>query len=199
MTTPAAPQEPQAGAQPAAPPAETTPPWGADFDAEKAWKLVQNLRDENKGLKARPVLDDASKAKLAEFDKIQAANQTDLEKAQAETERLKAEAETWRTATVATTVRALAATEFADPDDAVRNLDPSKYLGADGTIGEDAIKSDLAALLESKPHYRRADGQSPAPRVPAPNPHQGSGVNGKAAPDPAGQFAAVLSQALNKQ
>ncbi|MUH60600.1 hypothetical protein [Bifidobacterium canis] len=28
-------------------------PWGDDFDASKAWKLVQNLREENKGLKEK--------------------------------------------------------------------------------------------------------------------------------------------------
>lgn len=28
-------------------------PWGEDFDASKAWKLVQNLREENKGLKEK--------------------------------------------------------------------------------------------------------------------------------------------------
>lgn len=37
-------------------------PWGADFDAEKAWKLVQNLRAEVKDLKAQIVdLGDAKK------------------------------------------------------------------------------------------------------------------------------------------
>lgn len=32
-------------------PQEPQNPWGDDFDADKAWKLVQHLREENKGLK----------------------------------------------------------------------------------------------------------------------------------------------------
>ena len=54
--------EPQTGAadpqpEPPAPePNDPKPPenpWGNDFDADKAWKLVQNLREENKGLKEK--------------------------------------------------------------------------------------------------------------------------------------------------
>lgn len=52
--------EPQTGAadqQPTAPepndPKQPENPWGDDFDASKAWKLVQNLREENKGLKEK--------------------------------------------------------------------------------------------------------------------------------------------------
>lgn len=174
-----------------------TPPWGEDFDAEKAWKLIQGLRADKEKLSARPVLDDATKAKLDEYEKLQAANQTDLEKAQGELTRWQSEAEAWRSNAVGATVKALAATDFADPDDAVRNLDPSKYLDAGGVIDERAIQADLTALLDAKPHYKRAEGQQ-GPRAPRPNPAQGSGVNGKAAPDPAQEFAAIMQSGLSR-
>ncbi|MCW2904918.1 MAG: hypothetical protein JWO67_7183 [Streptosporangiaceae bacterium] len=59
-------------------------------------------------------------------------------------------------------VRALAAEEFADPTDAAAFLDLSKYAGDDGEIDGDAIASDLADLLEAKPHLRK-----PAPAAEA--------------------------------
>jgi hypothetical protein len=172
-------------------------PWGddAEFDAEKAKKLIANLRGENTKLKNRPVLDDDSRRKLTEYDKLVESQKTEAQKLADETARWQSEAEKWRSASVASTVKAFAATDFADPDDAVRNLDPSKYLDAGGVIDEKAIQSDLAALLEAKPHYRRAEGQQ-APRTPRPNAAQGSGVNGKAAADPAQEFAAILQGAM---
>lgn len=36
-----------------APSAPSTPPWGDDFDAGRAWTLITNLRDEAKGLKQK--------------------------------------------------------------------------------------------------------------------------------------------------
>lgn len=32
---------------------EQTPPWGDDFDAQKAWNLVQNLRGDKEGLQSK--------------------------------------------------------------------------------------------------------------------------------------------------
>lgn len=202
MTTPAQPAPPAADqGTPAAPAAvtqpEKTPPWAdGDFDAERAWKKIQALEADKEKLAKRPVLDDAAKTALAEYEKLKAASQTDLEKAQGEATRWQTETEKWRGAAVAQTVKAFAGADFADPDDAVRNLDATKYLDAGGVIDEKAIKADLAALLEAKPHYRRSDGTSAAPRLPAPNPHQGSGANGRSAPDPAAEFAALMHGAL---
>ena len=175
---------------------QPTPPWGDDFDPEKAWKLIQNLRDDNGKLKERPVLDEDAKRKVAEYDKLVEAQKTEAQKQAEETARWQSEAEKWRAASVGATVKALAAVDFADPDDAVRNLDPANYLDAGGVIDEAAIKKDLAALLDAKPHYRRGD-TAATPRLPRPNTAQGSGVNGKAAPDPAQEFAAIMAQQLS--
>ncbi|MBV9290973.1 MAG: hypothetical protein JO222_00880 [Frankiales bacterium] len=195
MTQPAEGQEPPQGQQE---PAELKKPWGDDknFDPDKAWKLIEGLKADKEKLAARPVLDEESKQKLAKYDEIVKANQTDLEKAQGEASRWQTEAEKWRGSAVASTVRALAATDFADPDDAVRNVEPGKYIDAGGVIDEQAIKADLAALLAAKPHYRRAT-EAAGPRAPKPNPAQG-GTTGNPN-DPAQLFAASLQQAMTGQ
>lgn len=192
---PPEPAEPQGGSVQSG---AEAPPWGdpTQFDPEKAWNLIQGLRADKEKLAARPVLDEAAQAKLAEYDQLKAASQTDLEKAQAELTRWQTDAERWRGAAVGSTVRALAATEFADPDDAVRNLDASKYLDASGVIDEKAIKADLDALLAAKPHYRREEAAS-GPRAPKPNPAQGTG-SGKTSNDPAQEFGAILQTALTR-
>lgn len=197
MTTHAAPQTPAAPETPAAP--VEKPPWGdpENFDPEKAWKLIEGLKADKKELAKRPVLDDAAKAKLDEYDRISEAAKSDLDKANESLARYQTESEKWKSTAVATTVRALAATDFADPDDAVRNVDPAKYLDAGGVIDEKAIAADLAALLEAKPHYRRDQG-SPTPRPPAPNAAQGASANGAGAADPRAQFGAVLQQAMQR-
>lgn len=176
---------------------QQTPPWGdpANFDPEKAWNLIQGLKADKEKLAARPVLDDTAKQKLAEYDKLVESQKTEAQRLADETARWQTEAEKWRATSVGATVRALAAADFADPDDAVRNLDSAQYLDAGGTIDEAAIRKDLAALLESKPHYRRSD-ETAAPRPPRPNPAQGSGVNGRSTPDPAQEFAAIMQRQL---
>lgn len=54
---------------------------------------------------------------------------------------------------VRSTIRALAAKDFADPSDAVLNLSPDDYEVDDsGELDEKRIKADLADLLKRKPH-----------------------------------------------
>lgn len=64
-------------------------PWGDDFDAERAWKLVQNLRAENATLKTengtlkseRQAREDEGKTELQRLqDRLAAAEQTAKEK-----------------------------------------------------------------------------------------------------------------------
>lgn len=187
------PDEPPVPTPPAGP-APSAPPWGADFDPEKAWNLVQGLRADKERLAARPVLDDDAKRKLAEFDRLEAASKTELERKTEEVTRWQTEAERWRATSVSARIEALAAADFADPSDAASNLDPGKYLGAGGEIDQDAIRRDLAGLLARKPHYKRTTDQ-PAPRAPAPNRAQGAAA-GNATADPAAEFAALLQGRL---
>lgn len=70
-------------------PDASSPPWGDDFNAEKAWGLVTHLRGREKELQARErelaqnQITPEAKTKLAEYDQLVAASQTELEKAQA--------------------------------------------------------------------------------------------------------------------
>lgn len=175
------------------PAAETAP---AQETVETDWK-AEARKWESRAKENTAKLKDAE-PKLAEYDRLVEASKTDLERKTEEITRWQSEAEKWRTTSVASRIEAMAAVDFADPSDAATALaDPAKYLDAGGQVNETAIQADLAALLERKPHWRRQDGQ-PAPRVPAPNHAQGSGVGGRSAPDPAAEFGAFLTGQLNR-
>lgn len=133
--------------------------------------------------------------KLAELDQIKAANQTEAEKLTSELTRWQTEAETWRGQAVGSRIQAIASDLFADPSDAVEALSSSNYLDAGGQINEDAIKADLAGLLERKPHWAKSSGGPATPRPPAPNLHQGSG-GGTPVSSPGAEFAAILQSQL---
>jgi hypothetical protein len=84
---------------------------------------------------------------------------------------------------------------FADPEDAVGSLDLTSYIDDSGDIDEAAIKADLDALLERKPHWAKTQPQE-GPRRPAPDRTQASGANKKQAPSPRDEFAGWLSSKL---
>jgi hypothetical protein len=109
-------------------------------------------------------------AKLREFED---RDKTETEKQVAAREAAEKRAVTATARAVRAEVKA-AAGEFADPTDAVALLgDLSKYATGDD-IDADAITADLTALLEQKPHLRKA-----AVRTgPRPDPSQGGGREG---------------------
>lgn len=191
MTTPAQ-TDPQQTPDPAGQEPQT-PPWGddANFDPEKAWNLIQGLRADKEKLSARPALTDEQKQQLDEYQRLVEASKTEQERQAEELTRWQTEAQKWRSDAVAARVQAIAAADFADPTDAVGAVDPASYIDAGGQIDEAAIRRDLTAVLERKPHWRRTPDGTPAPRVPAPNPAQGVG-GGSTTADPAAQFAAIL-------
>lgn len=85
------PTQSQAGQQAAAPEkAAEKPPWGdaANFDAEKAWKLIQDLRVQKNAPEVQRELESLrsrvkdAEPKLAEYDRLVEASKTELEKAQ---------------------------------------------------------------------------------------------------------------------
>ena len=164
------------GTAAASPEAAPAPPWGdpANFDADKAWNLIQNLRADNEKFKSRPALTDEQKAKLSEYDRLAEASKSELEKAQEAAQTNAQRAQALLDRTIKAEIKALASQGFADPEDASAFLDLSKYANGDGDVDSDAIKADLADLLQRKPHL----GKSPESRVPAPNPAQGSSGSG---------------------
>jgi hypothetical protein len=97
-------QEPPA--VPATPaPAAATPPWGADFDADKAWQLVQHLRADKEKLAARPVLTPEHQQQLADHQRLLEMGKSELQRhqeaaaaAQAAAEKATADAIRWKAA-----------------------------------------------------------------------------------------------------
>ncbi|HEU5026583.1 MAG TPA: hypothetical protein VFV01_16830 [Spirillospora sp.] len=134
---------------------------------------------------------------VSQWKALEEASKTELQRAQEELTRWQTDAQSWRTKAVSSQVEKIAAADFTDPSDALSAIDPGKYLGAGGEIDEQGIRAALAEVLERKPHWRKTDAPA-TPRVPAPNPAQGSGVDGRAANDPAQQFAALIQQQLNR-
>lgn len=94
-------------------------------------------------------------------------------------------------------VRALAAAEFADPDDAHAFLDLDSFVGDDGEIDADGIRDGLAELLKRKPHLAKPADASP--RSPRPDHTQGSSGNGnRSTSEPAAVFADFMKGALTR-
>lgn len=167
--------EPEAAAQPA-----------TDWEAEaKKWEK----RSKDNYAKLRD-----AETKLSEAQPLIEASKTAEQRQAEELSKWQSEAETWRKTAVGSRIEALAAAAFADPSDAVSSLDPAAYLDAGGQINDQQIQTDLAALLERKPHWRKPDGTSAGPRPPAPNPAQGTG--GAPANDPAAVFGAIVRNQL---
>lgn len=115
------------------------------------------------------------KSKAAEFDKAAEAQKTAEQKAVEQAQVAQQRADQLLQRAVRSEIRALAADKFADPDDPGGFLDVTRYIGADGDVDVDAIRTDLDELLTRKPHLGKAE---PGPRNPAPNRAQGSSATG---------------------
>lgn len=156
-----------------APPAEpttstTTDPAPAESSASVA-ELTAKLEKYQEIARKQEQRAKENAAKAAEFDKLTEQSKTDLERAQEEAKRLSETATAFRTRAVLGEAKALA-TDFANPAVAVQLLgDLSGYVGEDGDIDGDRIKSDLADLLKREPYLARV--QEPAGM--RPNPAQG--------------------------
>lgn len=167
--------------------AEEKPFDKAKFEAELRKKNSEaaNLR---KRLKEQEPL-------LAELQRIKDAEKTESERLNDQLTAAQEQITKTRQRLVRTQVQALAMTGFADPEDAVGALDLDSYIDSDGDIDEAAIKADLDALLERKPHWAKTQPQE-GPRRPAPDRTQASGANKKQAPNPRDEFAGWLSTQL---
>jgi len=144
MTTPVPPEP--TPAPPADPPADKTFTQG-DVDRIVADRLARQ--------KAQFGDYEALKTKAAQFDELAEQNRTEAEKAvaAARKEGFTEAQQKGNDRYLKAMAHALAAKDFNDPADAVRFLDLAKYQpGDDGEFDQDAIKADLAGLLESKPY-----------------------------------------------
>jgi len=133
----------------------------------------------------------------AELQRIKDAEKTESERLNDQLTRANEQVAKTRQRLVRTQVQALAMTGFADPEDAVGALDLDSYIDSEGDIDEAAIKADLDALLERKPHWAKSQPQE-GPRRPAPDRTQASGANRKQAPNPGDEFAGWLTPQLKQ-
>lgn len=181
------PQEPETA--PEAEGAEEEP-----FDRKRAEAALRKKNSEAENLRKRLKELEPLAQKAKELEDAQKSEQERLtEQLTAAQERA---AKAFRTA-VGAKVEALAAATFADPEDAAGALDLTAYVDDDGAINAEAIKEDLAALLERKPHWAKAADASP--RRPAPDRTQGSSGNGnRSTSDPGAIFGAFLKQGLTR-
>ncbi|HWM40126.1 MAG TPA: hypothetical protein VNS49_23775 [Streptomyces sp.] len=166
-------------------------PW---HDPDAARKEIEKLRREaakhrTKAKELEPLADKARQAEEAQKSEAERLNEQ-LSAAQKRVEAVQQRA-------VRAEVRALASAEFADPEDAPAFLDLDGYVGEDGEVDAEQIRTDLKALLKAKPHLAKPDDN--APRRPAPDRSQGSSGNGNRTPsDPAQVFAGFMNQALER-
>lgn len=166
----------------------TTDPWS---DPEAARKEIEKLRKESASYrtKAKELEPLAKKAKALED-----AQKSDAERLGEQLTAAQERATKAVRSAVASKVEALAARDFADPEDAAGALDLASYVDDDGVIDTVAIKADLVELLKRKPHWGQPD---EGPRSPRPDRTQGSSGNGnRTSSDPGDIFAGLMQQAL---
>ncbi|MDH6610326.1 putative phage infection (PIP) family protein YhgE [Streptomyces sp. SAI-208] len=163
------------------------------FDRKQAEAKIRKANSEAANLRKRLKELEPLAKKAKEFEDAKKSETERLtEQLQAANDRIAAT----RKRLVKSQVHALAGGSFADPEDAVGALDLDSYIDEDsGDIDEAAIKADLDALLERKPHWAKTQPQE-GPRRPAPDRTQASGANKKQAPSPRDEFAGWLSSKL---
>lgn len=185
-------QQPEGEQEPQETAVEEPPEGKTEWDPEAARKEIEKLRKEAARYRTRTKDLEPLAKRAQELEDAQKSEQERL------TEQLKA-AEERVTAVqqraVRAEVRALAAGEFADAEDAAAFLPLDGYVGDEGEVDAEQIRADLKALLKAKPHLAKpADTSS---RRPAPDRSQGSSGNGARTPsDPASVFAEFMNQGL---
>jgi hypothetical protein len=159
--------QPPAPNPPAAQSAGKQPPWGEkpeNFDADKAWELIQNLRTEKADPQLRSELDALKQQQTAQRDALASALGVKPEET-SDADKLAKQIETLRGQITASERRALAV-EFKVPED---------MLTAKDAAGMRQQAESLVAFAQAA-HYAAAT-STPAPPAPAfqQNPGQGQG------------------------
>ncbi|MFE0353588.1 hypothetical protein ACFW2I_08850 [Streptomyces nigra] len=162
------------------------------FDRARADEKIRKANSEAKNLRERVKELEPLAQKARELEDAQKSEQERL------TEQLTQAQERIRTVqqrAVRAEVRALAADQFADPDDAHAFLSLDEFVAEDGDIDTDGIRKELGELLKRKPHLAKPADNSP--RSPRPDRTQGSSGNGnRSSSDPGTIFAGIMDQAL---
>ncbi|MCX4450708.1 hypothetical protein [Streptomyces sp. NBC_01789] len=168
------------------------------FDRKQAEAKIRKANQEAKNLRQRLK---ELEPKAAELQRIKDAEKTESERLNDQLTRANEQIAATRKSLVEARVQALAGAPvgeraaFADPEDAVGQLDLTSYMDEAGVIDEAAIEADLQALLERKPHWAKSQPQE-GPRRPAPDRTQASGANRTKAPSPLDEFDGWLKSRL---
>ena len=163
------------------------------FDRQQAEAKIRKANQEAKNLRQRLK---ELEPKAAELQAIKDSEKSESERLSDQLQRANEQVAKTRQRLVRTQVQALAMAGFADPEDAVGALDLDSYIDSDGDIDEAAIRSDLDALLERKPHWAKTAQPPEGPRRPAPDRTQASGANKTRPPAPGDEFAGWLKPQL---
>lgn len=179
-----------------------------DPEASAKPKTLDELLGDTDENVRKAILDTVSKARKEAADyrtKLKAAEPLarqaqGLLDAQKSAEELAAEKANWaelkaatfRDRAVKAEVRALAATQFADPEDASAFLDLASFVDDEGEIDTSSIKSELEGLLKRKPHLARQETTG----RPRPDVSQASGGNTRPSTKPEDVFAAFVHENL---
>lgn len=177
---PADPPEPAPEGDPAPEPEGDPEPEGTGQLGDAGKKALDAMKRERaeakKAAAAEKKRADDLARKVADFED---RDKSELEKATSKADAAAKRAEAATARAVKAEVKAAAA-EFADPEDAAAFLDLSQYADGFGDINTEAIQTDLAALLERKPHLKR---QAPAPETkPGPKPDHSQGARRETPP-----------------
>ncbi len=168
---------------------------GKPFDRKRAEEKIRKANSEAENLRKRLK---EQEPLLAELQRIKDAEKTESERLNDQLARAQDQVAKTRQQLVRAQVQALATAGFADPEDAVGALNLGSYIDSDGDIDEAAIKADLDALLERKPHWAKT--QPPeGPRRPAPDRTQASGANKQRSLSPEDEFQGFVNTRLTRR
>jgi len=160
VTPPAAP--PPAADPPTPPPADPTsdnrPPWekaGEKFDPQRAWDLIQNVKNDFAEYKTRtdPI--------VAEREQLRRASQTELEQAREDITSLTERNSLWRSEAIRSKAESLAAGKFIDAETAIALIGDLAQFSTDDGIDTPKLTARLEQLAADKPFLVAAPPQPP--------------------------------------
>jgi hypothetical protein len=176
QNAPGAEQAPPAAA-PSAPqpePPSPPPPWGTeeDFDPDRAWSLIQNLRREAAEYKSKadPI--------IAEHEARRREAQSELDRYREDNTTLAQREQSWRSRAVLSEAKALAE-RFIDADAAVALIGDLSCYATEDAIDNAQLEARFDQLAADKPHLLKSS-QIP----PGFTPNRGQGQSGTGHPVP---------------
>lgn len=162
---PPTPEPPKAPAAQAPPADAPKPPWeasGEDFDPQRAWNLIQNLRSDLD--KAKPVLD--------EHERLRRASMEDNERLTEDLTKSNQREQTWRNQAIRAQAEQMATGKFVSTKAAVAMIGDLSEFGTDEGIDIPKLQARLDQLAAEEPNLVVPQG------TPGFTPNRGQGQSG---------------------